>query len=224
MADTLYVVPVFGPALLHTDYVIEYVFKVKNNKARNTMDFKDVFEILANPALLADAEIWSIILDIIRNFDFYFADIPKNPLWKIFYENDDIVKKLTGFMLSCSKSQLSNSMLSVSLLPSVPYVTTAPAELLSRILKWVWVPVIVRLKKSKSSHFEIVSSEDFNKFSSNMIYLDSKRSLDVYNVKREFRGTLLYKNQLIKSNFLRSDWSGNLVQSYEYANKFNSLN
>lgn len=69
------VVTVFGPALQNIDYVIEYVKNVKNNKAHKTELFTDMYEIIANPALFSDHEIWIIILDILSEILITFLQI-----------------------------------------------------------------------------------------------------------------------------------------------------
>jgi len=116
------VLPVFGPALQHTDYVIEYVKAVKNNKARNTAAFTDMYEMIADPAKLSNDDIWIIILDIIRNFDYCFANTYNNSLWKIFRQDNTTVKKLTGFMLQHYTSSLATKMLNSCQLQPVHYV------------------------------------------------------------------------------------------------------
>lgn len=183
----------FGPGLETTEYVMEYVWKVKNNNARNTF-FKEVFNVLANPSSLSDLEIWSIILDVIRNFDFFSADTSSNPLWNIFAQNDIAVQQMTGFMLAHNKSAVSSSMLAVSKLQSVLVVPTASAELLLRILKWIWVPIVVTLNESKANHFESITFEQFNDIIANQINLPTKRSLELHNVNSEVKVRLLYKS------------------------------
>lgn len=71
-------VPLFGPALRNIDYVIEYVKKVKNKKGRNTDMFAPMYKVIANPASLSDEDIWIVILKIIRNFDFFYANTYTN--------------------------------------------------------------------------------------------------------------------------------------------------
>lgn len=173
------IVPVFGPALENTYFVLEYVWKLKNHRARNTSYFSETFQALADPSSLCDMEIWSIILDVTKNFDFFSANTASNPMWKIFTRSDATVKKITGLMLASNRSALSSSMLAVSRVQLVVSVPTASTELLLRILKWIWMPVVATLHRSIAAHFECMSFEEFKAKTDDRIDLPDKRSLQV---------------------------------------------
>lgn len=119
MDSKICLVPVFGPALLHNDCVIEYIKRVVNNKAIKN-SFVVMFDVISNPAILTDEDMWKVLLEIFQDFDYYDEDAScENSMWRFFKRVDDVLlQKLTGFMLRQFGSVIMTRMRRSSGLPT----------------------------------------------------------------------------------------------------------
>lgn len=176
-------VPVFLPALPNLEYVIHFVTKIKNRKAVKIEEFQQMYNVMANPALLTDEEMWKVILEVIHNFNGSADSIILNR-----GENDMTIKKLTGFMLNHYKSAICKKMLKSSGLEFVPYVASSTSMILVKILSLVWVPVLLGLEQQaqRLQPVKAVSIPIFHTIKNSQITLPDT-CLEVLSIKTEWK-------------------------------------
>lgn len=194
MDSTTYcIVPVFGPALDQHDYVIEYIKRVLSKKAIKS-SFVDMYNVIANPGILTDDDMWKIMREIIEDFNYLDDNAGfKNAMWSIFERADAVIlQKLTGFMLRQFGSTILTRLKRSSGLKTVMVVPSQASVLLQQILSWVWVPVLIRLEKSKAhASFCPTSLELFHTYKDSILVLPEEMPFEIWGVKKEWKAAAM---------------------------------
>lgn len=155
-----------------------------------------MFKIVSNPTIVTNDEIWLVILDILRRFNYLEENTNQNGLWGIFMDNQsiDIIPKLTGVMLRRSAPNLSEKMVASAGLNLENYSPSASMDLLVNVLSWIWVPVVTQFPKpvevsmKKMGILNRISKEVFIEIKDSEITVNRKMSkFKVWSIKEQYK-------------------------------------
>lgn len=183
------IVPSFIPLIGSTDYVVDYIKRIKNGKKvrEYSKEFERLCQLIATPDIISDYMIFDILYRICNNYE--PGKESKNPMWNIFQDdNKEQILQMTALMIRFTSTSLSSKIASSGGLSLSPFINKSGIGMshLNSLLSQVWQPVVLQFNKTKGNPsaqlqtFKNVSSETFDQIRDGRI--EQKRKMNSFNV------------------------------------------
>lgn len=186
-------IPIFEAGLSTTEYVLEYIKRVKKCKTVRT-DLFPLTSIISNPSILCDQTVWDILATMFRGFDVIQNESYQDSLYDIFRccneELRNIVKQLTGYMLYRTAKPLAKKIVGSDIGKVLTH--TRSMDYMYLILSMIWVPVVVECNHNGGKRtpqlqkFSNLSKGAFEMVKLRKMLLKRNSTIKVWSLKREF--------------------------------------